>query len=137
MNIWLPNGVSYEAYRVDRAVREYDERLMFGRNEDTGDWCVFVRMPSPRDPFPVFGFGNRIPKPDEALARIKEGHLVAHKERIWREVVDSQKKYKADLAYKSDQAGEDSAERAEHLMRKHGKSPIIKSLRKGVSDSDA
>ena len=33
------------------------------------------------------------------------------------------------------QAGEESAEVVEHLMRKHGKSPIIKSTRKvkGVS----
>lgn len=134
MNIWLPKSVNYNAYRVDRAVNEYDERLMFGRNEDTGDWCVFVRMPSPRPPFPVFGFGDRIPEPDEALSRIKEGHLVEHKERIWREVVDSQNKHKADLEYAADQAGEESAERTEHLMRKHGKSPIIKVLPKGVSE---
>ena len=90
MRLWLPNTVNYEAYRVDRAVREYDERLMFGRNEDTGDWCVFMRMPSPQEPFPVFGFGSRIPDPVEALAKVQEGHLVRHKERIWKEITDSQ-----------------------------------------------
>ena len=41
MSLWLPNTVNYKAYKVDKAVREYDERLMFGVNEDTGDWCVY------------------------------------------------------------------------------------------------
>ena len=137
MKIWIPNMGDYDmrAWKVDRKVREYDERLMFGRNEDTGDWCIFIRMPAPRDPFPVIGFQNTIPDPEEALIRLRNADTMRHGDRIWREVVDSQKKYKADLEYKSDQAAQDSAERVEHLMRQHGKSPVIKSTRKvkGVS----
>ena len=131
MKLWLPNSVNYEAYRVDKVVKEYDDRLMFGRNEDTGDWCVFVRMPSPADPMPVFGFGDRIPDSSEALERIKEGHLVRRKEEIWSEIVKSQDAHKAGLEYDASEAGEESAEMVEHLMRKHGKSPIIKSFSKG------
>lgn len=137
MNLWLPNGMNMDAYRVDRAVNAYDERLMFARNEDTGDWCVFVRMPAPKPPMPVFGFGDRIPDPVEAVAKVQEGHLVRHKERIWKEVVDSQEQYRKDLKYKGDQATDESVEVIEHFMRKHGKSPVVKSLPKGVSSDDA
>jgi hypothetical protein len=136
MNLWLPNTMNYDAYRVDRAVHAYDERLMFARNEETGDWCVFVRMPSPQPPLPVFGFGARIPDPVEALAKVQEGHLVKHKERIWREITESQEKYRRDLEYQGDQATEETVEVVEHFMRKHGKSPIVKSFSKGVSDND-
>jgi hypothetical protein len=115
---------------------------MFARNEDTGDWCVFVRMPRPEDPFPVFGFGDRIPDPSEALSRIQEGHLVKHKERIWNEIVDSQAKYRSDLAYNGDQAVEESAEVVEFFLRQHGKSPVVKEfitsdVPKGGDASDA
>jgi hypothetical protein len=142
MNLWLPTSVNYEAYRVDRAVNTYDERLMFARNEDTGDWCVFVRMPRPQDPFPLMGFGNEVPNPDVVLARVQEGHLVRHKERIWSEIVESQKQYRKDLDYLGDQASEESAEVVEHFLRQHGKSPVIKEfitsdVPKGGDASDA
>jgi len=137
MRLWLPNTMNYDAYRVDRAVNAYDERLMFARNEDTKDWCVFVRMPSPQEPMPVFGFGDRIPDPVEAVAKVQEGHLVKHKERIWKEIIDSQEKYRADLAYKGDQARDESVEAIEFMMRQEGLSPVVKSLPKGVSNNDA
>lgn len=137
MGLWLPNTMNYDAYRVDRAVKAYDARLMFARNEDTGDWCVFVRMPSPQEPMPVFGFGERIPDPVEAVAKVQEGHLVKHKERIWKEIIDSQEKYRADLAYNGDQARDESVEAIEFMMRQEGLSPVIKSLPKGVSNNDA
>lgn len=137
MNLWLPNGMNMDAYRVDRAVNAYDERLMFARNEDTGDWCVFVRMPSPKPPMPVFGFGNRIPDPVEAVARVQEGHLVKHKERIWKEVTESQEQFKKKFSDKADDARDESVEAIEFMMRKDGLSPIVKSLPKGVSNNDA
>jgi len=137
MRLWLPNTMNYDAYRVDRAVNAYDERLMFARNEDTGDWCVFVRMPSPTEPIPVFGFGDRIPDPVEAVAKVQEGHLVKHKERIWKEIIDSQEQYRKDLQYKGDQARDESVEAIEFMMRQEGLSPVVKSLPKGVSNDDA
>lgn len=132
MKIWIPNMGDYDmrAWKVDRAVQEYDERLMFGRNEQTGDWCIFIRMPSPRDPLPVIGFQDRIPSVDEALVKLRDGDTLRHGDRIWREVVQSQEKYRADLEYAASQATDDTVERVEHMMRQHGKSPIIKSTRK-------
>ena len=137
MNIWLPNNASFDAYRVDRAVSEYDERLMFGRNEDTGDWCVFIRMPRPRDPFPVIGFGDSIPDVNTVMERVRQADTMRTGNQIYNEVVSSQKQYRDNLDYAANQAGEESAEVIEHFMRKRGKSPVVKSFSKGVSNNDA
>ena len=125
------------AYMVDAAVKQYDERLMFSQNEDTGDWCVFIRMPRPERPYPVFGFGQDIPDASVVLERLKRADTMRNGDAVYREVVRSQEQYRKNLEYNTDQAGEESAEVIEHFMRKEGKSPIIKSFSKGVSDNDA
>jgi hypothetical protein len=138
MDLWIPGmgNTNSRAYLVDRAINAYDERLMFARNEDTNDWCVFVRMPRPQKPWPLIGFGDSIPDASVVLEKVKNSHLVHNKERIWKEIVDSQKAYRKNLEYKGDQASEESAEVVEHLMRKHGKSPLVKIFPKGVSADD-
>ena len=114
------------AYRVDRAVNEYDERLMFSRNEETGDWCIFIKMPRPAQPYPVLGFGNNIPTVDEALYRLRSTDTMRSGEAIYRDMIRSQEQYRANLKSKTDEAAEESAEPVEFLMRKEGKSPIVK-----------
>jgi hypothetical protein len=93
-------------------------------------------MPRPQKPWPLIGFGDSIPEANVVLQKVKDSHLVHNKERIWREIVDSQNAYRKDLEYKGDQASEESAEVVEHLMRKHGKSPIVKIFPKEVSADD-
>lgn len=137
MNLWLPNTVNYAAYKVDYAVRQYDDRLMFARNMDNGDWCIFVRMPGDAPPYPVLGFQDSIPEPNEALDRLKAADTMRHGDKIYKDMIASQEKYRADLKYNADQAIADSAERTEHMMRQRGVSPVIKSLPKGVSNDDA
>jgi len=137
MNLWLPNTVNYAAYKVDYAVRQYDNRLMFARNMDNGDWCIFVRMPNDAEPYPILGFQDTIPEPFEAIDRLKAADTMRHGDRIYKDMVASQEKYRADLKYTADQAIADSAERTEHMMRQRGASPVIKSLPKGVSNNDA
>jgi hypothetical protein len=133
VNIWIPNRgeVDTKAWRVDKAVNEYDERLMFGRNEDTGDWCVFIRMPRPEQPYPVLGFGDTIPEPESALKRLRASDTMRSGNKIYDDVMRSQREYKAQFEYSSNQAAEESVEVIEHMMRKKGDSPIIKSLPKG------
>lgn len=141
MRMFIPGQgvVDTGAYRVDAAVKDYDERLLFDRNAETGDWCVFIRMPRPQEPYPVLGFGDRIPEPHEALERLKRADTMRSGDAIYREVVRSQKAYRAELEYIGDQASAESAEAAEHLLRKHGKSPIVKVFMPGkeVSASDS
>jgi hypothetical protein len=122
------------AWRVDQAVNEYDERLLFAKNEETGDWCVFVRMPGAEPPYPVCGFGRDIPSVDDVMVRIRRSDTMRNGDAIYKDLIRSQEKYRAELKYNGDQATDESVEVVEHFMRKHGKSPIIKSFSKGVSN---
>ena len=133
MDLWLPNNKDYRAYKVDQVVRKHDDRLMFGRNEQTGDWCIFMVLPGGREPFPVIGFQKTIPEPHEAIAKLNAGDTRKHGDRLLNEAIAADAERKALLEYASDQAASEAAEAAEHMMRKHGKSPIIKSTRKVVS----
>ena len=135
-SLFIPGrgSVDTRAWRVDQAVNEYDERLLFAKNEETGDWCVFVRMPGAEPPYPVCGFGREIPSVDDVMLRIRRADTMRNGDAIYNDLVRSQEKYRAELAYKGDQAADESVEVVEHFMRKHGKSPIIKSLPKGVSN---
>ena len=130
MKLWLPGyGITdSKAVRVEAALKAYDERLMFAKNEETGDWCIFVRMPRPKDPWPLFGFGDEIPEPAVAVEKVQEAHLVKNKERIWREIIDSQESYRRELDRQGDETSSETAEVIEFAMRKRGESPIVKSL---------
>ena len=137
--IYIPGHgeMSFDEIRIDRAVKQYDERLFFARNADTWDWCVFIKMPRPSNPYPVIGFGREVPPVDHVIERIMEADTMRSGNKIYDEIVRSQSDYKKSLEYNADQASEESAEVVEHFLRKHGKSPIIKILPKGVSNDDA
>jgi hypothetical protein len=132
MELFIPGhgNMTSQQFLIVSALKDYDEKLMFARNEETGDWCVYSRMPHPEPPFPVFGFGPELPDKQIVLDRVKSGDLRRNSDRIYNEIVKSQEKYRADLAYKGDQASGESAEVVEKFMRIHGKSPVIKSLPK-------
>lgn len=135
-SLYIPGRGSMDirAWKVDQAVNAYDARLMFAKNEETGDWCVFVRMPSPNPPYPVCGFGYDIPEVEDVMFRIRKADTMRNGDVIYNDMIRSQEKYRADLKYKGDQATGESVEVVEHFMRKHGKSPVIKSFSKGVSN---
>ena len=131
-SIWIPGKGEYDVrvFRVDRAVKEYNERLMFGRNEETGDWCVFIKAPAPQEPIAVLGFGNDIPEPDAVIKRLYQADTLRHGDKILNTIVREQEDYRKMLDYNANQATEDSVERVEHMMRMRGDSPIIKSFSK-------
>lgn len=132
MQVYIPGkgNMDSRVYLINHELEKYDARLVFGRNEETGDWCVYARMPHPEPMFPVFGCGPDIPDVKDLMLRVQEGDLTKNSERIYKEIIKSQELYRKNLDYKSDQASAESAEVTEHLMRKHGKSPLIKSTRK-------
>lgn len=137
MRLFIPGQgmVDTRVYRVDAAVKAYDSRLMFGQHPETGDYCVFVELPRPNEPYPVIGFGQEVPDPDKVVERLQRADTMRNGDAIYRDVVKSQEAYRKGLEYQTDQAGEESAEVIEHFMRREGKSPVIKSLRKkGVSE---
>lgn len=127
-NIYIPGHgeMSWDEIRVDRAVREYDERLFFARNADTWDWCVYIKMPRPQQPYPVIGFGREVPPVDMVMKRVYDADTMRHGWDIYKEVVKSQDDYRKLYRDAADEATDESVEVIEHFMRKHGKSPVIK-----------
>lgn len=132
-NIWVPR--SYEDKRaaaVSVAVREYDPNLGFGRNERTGQWCIFLKAGTSAvtvgGDLPIMGF-NDIPHPDDALRRIHQADAV----RTGREIMQSIERHNNDIQKKKDEvarlAVEESAEAFDWGFRQMGKAPYVKSLR--------
>jgi len=122
--------VDSDVYKVDAAVRQYNERLSFKLNEDTQDYCIFMRMPYPEPDLPILGFGREIPHPDLACKKLWESDTMIHGDKILNDILKSQEDFKNAKRYAADQASADSAERIEHLMRMKGDSPVIKSFSK-------
>lgn len=132
MSILVPGKglVNLEAMRVDSAVREYDERLCFGFNEANQDWIIYVQLERGSDSpyhidgypvYPVLGFQDRIPTPDEALRRLVQSDALRQGEAI----LDRMLRRNADLQRERDAAVSDAtaevAERIEFEMRRQGK----------------
>ena len=132
MKIYIPGrgSVDSSVYKVDAAVRQYNERLSFKLNEDTQDYCIYMRMPYPEPDLPILGFGREIPHPDLACKKLWESDTMIHGDKILNDILKSQEDFKNAKRYAADQATEDSAERIEHVMRMKGNSPVIKSFSK-------
>jgi len=143
-SIYIPGHgeMSWDEIRVDRAVKEYDERLFFARNAETWDWCVYIKMPHGEPAYPVLGFGQIVPSTDVVLDKLYRGDTLRHGWKIFDEIQKSQEDYKKQFRVAADEATEESAEVVEHFLRQHGKSPVIKEfinydIPKGGEASDA
>lgn len=117
--------VDVSAYRVDKAVKEYDERLLFARNTDTGQWCVYIQPERDAEPLPILGF-NEVPHPTDALKEL-------YKRDAWRrgnEILDKVNRRNAEIKQQyEDAASEGSAIAAEAFewgFRKMGAAPTAK-----------
>jgi hypothetical protein len=130
--IYIPGHgeMSWDEVRIDRAVKEYDERLFFARNADTWDWCIYIKMPSPEPAYPVIGFGYNVPPVDHVMQRVRAADTMRAGNKIYDDIVKSQNDYRKKLEYEASQASSAAAEPTEWLLRKHGKSPIVKSFAK-------
>lgn len=121
-SIWLPNkgDTNFAALRVDKAVKEYDENLSFGQNNDTGDWCIFL-IRRGEAPLPVIGFGREIPHPEDAIKRLYR----ADAQRRGNEILDEINRHNAGLEKVRDDAAQEGearlAEVAEWALRHEGR----------------
>jgi hypothetical protein len=103
-----------------KAVEEYDADLRLARNDETGNWCVFISRGDAEAPFPVFNLGAELPSPD----RIKQMLYMADVRRrghdIVRDVERNNARRRAELeAVTADAAGE-VAEAVESALRNAG-----------------
>jgi len=128
--IWVPEGFSHrQAGAVRKAVKEYDANLDFGKNERTGQWCIFLRQgtsaATSENDLPILGF-NDIPHPDDALRRLYQSDAL----RTGHEIQQKMERHNASLQREKDEAAEQaSAETAEAFdwgFRQQGKAPYSK-----------
>lgn len=131
-NMWVPNSYEdREAFAVNKAVREYDPDLGFGRNELTGQWCIFLKQGTneitKESDLPILGFGS-IPHPDDAVKRLYESDA----RRRGREIIDAIQRHNDDLQRQSDvraqEASDETAEAFEWGFRKMGAAPVTKAF---------
>ena len=142
MKIYIPGEgtVDSSVYRVHCAVNAYDQNLSFRLNEESGDYCVYMRMPFPEEPVAVLGVGKNVPHPDYICKRLRESDVRVHGDKLFDMIVKEQNKVKEEKRYLADQASSDAAERIEKMLRNNGKSPVVKVFpndKKGVVKSDA
>lgn len=123
--------ISSDVLALDTAVNEYDERLMFGTNPETGDWCIFVKMPwdwegpsvDGNKALPILGFGKELPSRDYAIRQLYQSDSLRHGEQILDEM-NRQNKAVQDVARaKSDDQSGQLAEVLEWGFRKKGVHP--------------
>jgi hypothetical protein len=129
-NIWLP-GSAYDKHitSLNRALRQYDERLEFGRNMDNGDWCVFVR--AERDQLiPVLGFQNEVPTIEEMLERVQAADTKRHGDRILKSINDHNEQLKQEKRDAAEEGEWQLAEAMESFLHAQGKTPYYRSLNK-------
>lgn len=108
-SLWVPAHAAdqREAWKVHQAVKQYDENLAFGRNEETGQWCIFMRQgtnqATTEHDLPILGF-NEIPNPDDAIARLmksdarRRGNEILDELNAHNEDINAERKRKADEA---------------------------------------
>lgn len=128
--MWVPSSFEdKQAFAVNKAVREYDPDLAFGRNEQTGQWCIFLKHGATEatsgGDLPILGFGS-IPHPDDAVKRLYETDA----RRRGREIVDSIQRHndalQKEAEVRAQEASDATAEAFEWGFRKMGAAPVSK-----------
>lgn len=87
---WLPPGLeAREANAARRAAKEYDANLDFGKNDKTGQWCVYLMQGtmggSSDGDLPILGF-DKIPSPDQVQKRLYESDAMRQGQKILEQI---------------------------------------------------
>lgn len=133
--LWLPGShYTREVTTLNRVLRAYDERLHFGRNEDNGDWCVFIKMEPGMVPemVPVLGFQDKIPDPDELLRRVQAADTKRHGDYVLKQMNEHNEQLKRESAREAEDAEWQLAEAMESFLHAQGRTPYHRSLSKEV-----
>lgn len=125
--IWTPpKAYDRAASAASKAAKEYDARLGFGRNEETGQWVVFMRQGETEETrggdLPILGF-ETIPSPDEVKKRLYESDAVRRGSEILAAINRHNDEVRQQFEDAADDASGEAAEYFEHFMRKDGKHP--------------
>lgn len=121
--IWLPGSrgvVDSRVWRLNEAAKEYDPRLMVGRNEENGAWAVFIERERPQEPFPVLHLGfdeAELPEPEALKRRLYEADAVRHGSRILEKMNADNERRKQPFRDAADDATWNAAEALEWGFR--------------------
>ena len=129
-NIWVPESFGHrEVVRVRRAVKEYDPNLDFGRNELTGQWCIFLKRGTSKATeevdLPIMGF-NDIPHPDDAISRLHQADALRTGNEILDKIVKNNDDIEARREVAAQEASAQAAEGFDWGFRQMGKAPHTK-----------
>lgn len=105
--------------RAERAVRNYDDRLILAMHEHTGDWVAFVQLPNSDNMFPVIGFGRELPHPDEIRVILERHDAQRHGDKLIRQIQENNDRIQRELRAAGDEATERAVEAAEFGIRKY------------------
>ena len=130
---WLPPAYfDRQITTLNRVLREYDERLMFVRNEDNGDWVVALKQERPNPPLPVLGFQDQIPTPDELLARVRAADTKRHTDWLEENINKHNEQAMAPVREKADEAEWQLVEGMESFLHAQDKTPYKRIFNKAV-----
>lgn len=114
--------VDSDELAVDRAVNEYDERLYFKRNEETGQYCVYIKTPANEPDIPILGW-DYIPHPEDACKRLYQTDSLRHGEQILDDMNRRNAEYNRKFKDAADDATYQVAEAFESNLRAQGLHP--------------
>jgi hypothetical protein len=134
-SLYLPGRgmVNLAATRVDGAVNEYDERLLFAQHPENGQWCIMIKMPASYDGpdglhlgtdrvIPILGFDD-IPHPEDALRRLYKADTLRWGEQMLDDMHRRNEARKKELGRAADDATGQTAEAMEWANRVTGTHP--------------
>ncbi len=139
-NILVPGRglVNLDALIVDRAVKEYDERLSFGYNPQNEDWVVYIKLPRDyqgawyqiegENVMPVLGVGKGVPSPEIVTRKLYETDAWRNGEEMYNNMLKHNEKIKASQQAQADHLNLEVAERLASVKQKldgEGKSTKI------------
>lgn len=128
--LWLPGQgmVSLEGSRIGRAVSEYDDRLFYARNDETGDYCIFIKMGPGNPPYPLYGWREE-PSVEEALRVVQDRDTKRRGDEILREMHKQRELAHAEQDYRASEAAGIYAEGLESYLHDQGQTRYFRSLR--------
>jgi hypothetical protein len=127
--IYVP-GIGETNLEINRAVKEYDDRLTFAQNEKTRQWCVYIKVEGDEPDVPILGYDS-VPSRDKVIKDLYCSDTWRHGPEVLLREID--KKNEAWRKAKKDKSAEASGEVAEALeygLHKEGKTRYHVSTRK-------
>jgi hypothetical protein len=120
--LWVPGFGNVPAHlrSAIKAVEEYDADLQLARNEDTGNWCVFIQRGDAEAPFPVFNLGAELPPPDRIKQMLYMADVRRRGHEIVRDVERNNDRRRAEIARETNEAAGELAETIESALRNAG-----------------